>query len=368
MSFVRQVFVRLVLAAGVAGGRYALARFGDDAAPAARGGERGAPAPAPVIVETVRFESDAAVIEAIGTGTALSAAELTPEAAGRVVEILFAAGERVGADAPLLELDDDEERLALDLAEVTLANARQQLERYERAAPSGAVSASEVDAARTELEAAKIEVQQAELALDRRTLRAPFAGTIGIPEVDVGDRVGEDTVVATLDDTSALLVDFEVPEAFLYGVERGAPLALESWARPGERFEGRVAAIGSRVDPVARTLQVRARVENPERLLKPGMAFTVRLPLAGERFPSVPSIAVRWERAGAFVWTVAEGAATRVPVEVLKRSDDWVLVDAALGEGDVVVVEGLQRLRPGREVEITGGAEVALAPGAADGG
>jgi len=357
MSLLRQGLIAVLLAALAAGGWYAWSAQPEAGSPAPSADE--APPPAPVVVERVRFESAAAVIEAVGTGMALQAVELTPEATGRVVEIRFEAGQRVEAGAPLLRLDAEDERLALELARVTLDDARQTLERYERAAPSGAVSASEVDAARTALAGAKIEVQQAELALEERTLRAPFAGTSGIPGVDVGDRVGESTTVGTLDDVSSLLVSFDVPEAFLYGVERGGALDLTTWARPGDRFEGAVAAIGSRVDPVARTLEVRARVDNAEGLLKPGMAFTVRLRLAGERFPSVPSIAVRWQREGAFVWKVTDGRAEQVPVEVLKRRDDWVLVDAELGAGDRVVVEGLQRLRPGRAVEIVGGAEVA---------
>jgi RND family efflux transporter MFP subunit len=367
MSLLRQSLIVLLLAIGAVGGWYGWQGRADEAAAPGASRAQQPPAPAPVVVEAVRFASDAAIIEAIGTGTARRAVELTPEAAGRVVAILFEAGERVAADAPLLHLDAEDERLALRLAEVTLDAARQQLERYERAAPSGAVSAAEVDAARTALDAAKIEVQQAELALAERTLRAPFAGKTGIPTVDVGDRVGEMTVVGTLDDVASLLVDFEVPEAFLAGVRRGASLELATWAWPGERFEGIVAAIGSRVDPIARTLPVRAEVDNGEGLLKPGMSFTVRLPLAGERFPSVPSIAVRWEREGAFVWRVVEGRAERVSVDVLKRSDGWVLVDAALEAGDRVVVEGLQRLRPGRAVEIVGGAEVAMAEPAGGG-
>lgn len=311
-----------------------------------------APMAAPVVVAPVRFQSDATVITAIGTGGALRAVELTPESAGRVVELLFEAGREVEAGAPLLRLDDEDERLALDLARVTLDDARQLLDRFDRMAPSGAVSASEVDSARTALAAAKIEVQQAELALSKRTLRAPISGTTGIPEVDVGDRVGETTMVGTLDDVSALLVDFEVPEAFLHGVRPGGPLTLRTWARRGERFEGEVNAIGSRVDPVSRTVRVRARVANPRGVLKPGMSFSITLPLAGERFPSVPSIAVQWERSGAFVWKIVGGRAERTPVDVLKRSDAWVLVDGALDEGDRVVVEGLQRMAPGRAVEI----------------
>ena len=326
--------------------------FGDEISGAAETEEGGAEVPAPVVVEEVRFASDAAILNAVGTGMARAAVELYPEAAGRVTDIRFRAGQRMAEGEPLLRLDDEAEQLAVDLATVRIEDARQRLERYERAEPSGAVSAGEVDAARVELEAARIELAQAELALRHRTLRAPFAGITGIPAVDVGDRITESTVVGTLDDRSALLVDFEVPEAFSYGVVEGGELDLETWARPGETFAGEVTSIGSRIDPVSRTLPVRATIINDDDRLRPGMSFSIRLPLQGERFPSVPSVAIQWDREGAFVWQVRDGAAERVFADVLKRSEGWVLLDAPLEQGDLVVVEGVQRLRPGREVEI----------------
>ena len=369
MSLARQLVILVLLALAGAGGWYAWRTLdaGEPAAAAAAPG-RGADAPAPVVVEPVRFQSDAAVIEAVGTGRAAQAVELTPEAAGRVVEILVEPGARVDAGAPLVKLDAERERLAVELARVELGDARRQLDRFERIAPGGAVSESQVDTARVAVASAEIALEQAELALAERTVRAPFAGVVGIAEVDVGDRVDEDTELASFDDVSSILVDFEVPEAFLAGVAQGAELELESWARRGERFTARVEAIASRIDPVARTVRVRARADNASGRLKPGMSFAVRLPLAGERFPSVPSIAVRWEREGAFVWRVQELRARRVAVEVLKRSDAQVLVDGALAAGDRVVVEGMQRLRDGRAVEVMDGAAVAAVADGRDGG
>lgn len=307
---------------------------------------------APVVVQKVRFTSDAAILDAVGTGAARTAVELYSEAAGRVTEILFQAGQRVAAGDALLRLDDEEEKLAVELARVRIEDVRQRLDRYERAAPRGAVSESEVETVRTELAAARIELAQAELALRQRTLEAPFAGITGIPEVDVGDRVSDQAMVGTLDDRSVLLVDFEVPEAFAYGVAEGNELMLSTWARPGESFTGTVASIGSRIDDVSRTVRVRAAVPNTEDHLRPGMSFSIRLPLTGERFPSVPSIAVQWDREGAYVWRVENGKAAQVFASVLKRSEGWVLLDGPLEEGDQVVVEGVQRLKPGRAVEI----------------
>jgi len=314
---------------------------------------RSAAGPAPVVVTPVSMASNAAVIEAVGTGEAAKAVTLYPEAAGQVTEILFEAGEHVEKGDPLLRLDADDEELAVELARVRLQDARQQLARYENTAPSGAVSKSEVDQARTALSAARIELAQAELALRKRTLRAPFDGVISIPDVEAGDRVTTSTAISTLDDRSTLLVEFEVPEAFAQGVAKGDPIEASSWALPGEQFDGVVDSLASRIDAQTRTLRVRARMDNDHDRLRTGMSFTIRLPLQGERFPSVPSIAVQWDRRGAYVWRIADGAAERIEVEVLKREDEWILVDAPLSPGEDIVVEGVQRLQPGRAVDVT---------------
>lgn len=342
------LLLALVLWWGVPG-LSSVKQAGDSGAPPARAAQ----SPAPVVVTPVRMASNAAVIEAVGTGDAAKAVTLFPEAAGRVTEILFEAGDYVERGDPLLRLDVDDEELAVELAHVRLQDARQQLERYETTAPSGAVSTSEVDQARTALSAARIELAQAELALRKRTLKAPFDGVISIPDVEVGDRVTTSTAISTLDDRSTLLVDFEVPEAFAEGVARGDPVRAGTWALPGETFEGVVDSLATRIDSQTRTLRVRARIDNESDRLRTGMSFNIRLPLQGERFPSVPSIAVQWDRRGAYVWRAKDGTVERIEVQVLKREDEWILVDAPLSPGDEIVVEGVQRLQAGRAVEVT---------------
>jgi len=354
---VRRQFLWLVAAVPVFGLIAAL-MFADvgaflGSAPAAPGPSRAATdKPEPVVVQPVGTGSDGAVIEAVGTGKAARSVTLFPEDAGRVEAVLYEAGDRVEQGQPLLRLDDDEERLAVELARVRLKDAEQKMARYEKAAPTGGISATVVDEARTALELARLELQRAELELAHRTLTAPFAGVTGIAAVEAGDRVTEDTAVGTLDDRSVLLVDFEIPEVFARGVKLGSPLTVESWARPGERFEGEVASVDSRIDPQKRTLRLRARVPNDADRLRAGMAFRIRLPLAGDEFATVPSVAIQWDRTGAYVWLVADTRARRVPVRVIKRSDGLVMVEGDIAPGDRVVVEGVQRLRGGMAVEL----------------
>jgi len=308
---------------------------------------------APVIVGEARFESSAAMVQAVGTGKAVRAVALHPEVSGQVTQILFQAGAKVEKGAALLRLDDEEQKLAVDLARLRLKEARQLLVRYEQASPSGAVSASEVDAARIAVDAAAVQLSQSEVALSRRTIRAPFDGVMGIAQVEQGDRVTEATMIATLDDRSALHVDFDVPEAFAYGISTGQEINATTWALPGKAFSGEVESVASRIDPSSRLLRVRGRFANPEDQLRTGMSFVVQAAIGGETLISVPSISVQWARRGAYVWRVnKEGRVERVDVAVRKRSKDWVLVEAPLEAGDSIVTEGVLRLSEGMRVEI----------------
>ncbi|MFD1379270.1 efflux RND transporter periplasmic adaptor subunit [Fodinicurvata halophila] len=252
----------------------------------------------------------------------------------------------------MLALDKEDEELSVELAKLQLEDARQRLQRYESAAPSGAVSTSEVDQARNALSVAQIELAQAELAYTRRMLLAPFDGVIGIPQVDPGDRVTESTAIATLDDLSNLLVDFKIPEAYAYAIDKGQEVEAQTWALPGMDFTGTVTSLGSQIDEETRTLQVRARLPNEQGQLRTGMSFVMELPLSGELYPAVPAVAVQWDREAAYVWRVRDGQAERQTVEVVKRSEGWALLSAQLTGDDRVVVEGMQSLREGMPVEV----------------
>jgi RND family efflux transporter MFP subunit len=175
---------------------------------------------------------------------------------------------------------------------------------------------------------------------------------MGLAEVEVGDLVASDAVIATLDDRSVLKVEFRVPESVAAKVAVGQSVAATTPARPGEPFEGRVSAVGSRIEEDSRTLVVRAEIDNAGDKLRPGMSFLVDLRFPGDERLAVPALALQWDRDGSFVWRVAGGKAERVPVGIVQRNADTVLVDGGLSPGDVIVVEGVQQLRPGAAVAL----------------
>lgn len=325
----------------------------DDAAVSGRAtGGPGAREAVPVVVEPVVLESRRTRIEAVGTARALRSVSLFPEAAGEVEAVQFAPGDRVDAGDVLLELDSEDQRLALELAEVRLKDARRLLDRYVAANRSGerTVPETTVDATRLALETARIERDRARVALERRSVTAPFDGYVGITDVDPGDRIDPATEITTLDDRSALLVTFDVPEAFVGRLTPGDPIEIETWTADRLGATGEVVDLGSRIDPATRAFAARARVPNPEDRLRPGMSFRIRLDLEGAAFPKVPEVAVQWGSEGAYVWVAEEGIARRVPAAIVQRLSGSVLVDAELSPGDLVVGEGVQSMREGLAV------------------
>ena len=310
------------------------------------------PRAVPVVTETLRFERARTRIEAVGTARAKLSAEIFPATSGEVVSVNFEPGQFVSKGDVLVELDAREASLAVRLAKIRLEDATRLYERYSRSANSGAVLPTTLDAARTAMEAARINLESAEIDLDYQTIEAVFDGHVGATEVDPGDRIGPNTLVTTLDDRSSLLMSFDIPEAFVGELAPGEMVSLETWSRSGSAIDGEIVDIGSRIDPQNRTFEARARVENTDDRLRPGMSFRVAIDVTGERFAVVSEIALQWGAEGAFVWSIVDGAAVRVPVEVIQRREGRVLVDGELPENASVVVEGTQSMREGVPVKL----------------
>ncbi|MEX0708459.1 MAG: efflux RND transporter periplasmic adaptor subunit [Woeseia sp.] len=303
-----------------------------------------------VIVEPLQFQRAGTRLEAVGTSRALRSIVLQPETSGEVIAVNFQPGQRVSSGDALVRLDSREQELAVALAEVRLEDATRLYDRYQRTGDSGAVLPTAIDAARTAVEAARIERDRARVNLDYRTIEAPFGGFVGITEVDPGDRINPDTLITTLDDRSALLVSFEVPEALIGDIQVGNEVSVATWNSRTPNAVGEIVDIGSRIDPATRTFVVRARVENDPDTLRPGMSFRVSVDVPGKLYPAIAETSVQWGADGAYIWTVSNGQAQRKMVQIVQRQQGVVLVDADLDEGDLVVVEGIQRMRNGVDV------------------
>ena len=313
---------------------------------------RPAAAATPVIAEPLTFEYARTKIEAVGTSRAILSADLYPATSGEVVAVTMEPGQFVRAGDTLVKLDSREETLAVRLASLKLEDAQRLYDRYSRSADSGAVLPTTLDAARTAVELARVELEGAEIALADRTIKAVFDGYVGTTDVDRGDRIGPDSLVTTLDDRRALLVSFDVPEQFIGELSVGDSVRMETWSAAMPAVRGEIVDVGSRIDRASRSFTARARVANDDDALRPGMSFQVRADVMGQRYAAVAETGIQWGADGAYIWSVVNGNAVRVPVEVIQRREGRVLVDGDFPEGLLVVVEGTQSVREGAAVNI----------------
>ncbi len=304
-----------------------------------------------VLTEPIELAEDKVVVRAIGTGEAFKSASIHPSVAGEVIAVTFKAEQQVAKGVPLIRLDDKHQQLAVRLAEVAVVEARRQVERLERLAPTGAISVARLQTTQSELESAELRLDQAKAALEDRTVHAPFDGIIGLTEIEKGDRVTAETVIATLDDRSFILVEFNLPEEYAGRIKVGDPVSLQPWTMPDRKTQGAVSELGSRIDPVTRSLRVKAKIVNPDDAIRPGTSFEVRLFFKGRSYPTVLEVSVLWSRDGAYLWRVTEGKIEKVFVKIVRRDKGRILVDGPLEAGDVIVVEGVQGLRIGQPIK-----------------
>lgn len=293
-------------------------------------------------------------LNAIGNGEAIHSVTVTPTATGNLTEILVRSGEKVAQGQVIARLDSDDQKIAADQARLTRDSAREKVERYRNLSTARAVSAVDVRDAEIAMQTAELALKTAELDLKRRDIVAPSKGVVGIITVNVGDYVTTTTPIAVVDDRSEILVDFWVPERFANKISVDQPVTAFAIAQPGNQLDGAIHAIDNRLDQASRTLRVRARLENPDDKLRAGMSFSVTVAFDGDTYPTVDPLAIQWSSEGSYIWRVSGDKSEKVPVKIIQRNPDKVLVDAALKEGDEVVTEGVQRLRDGGAVRIAG--------------
>jgi len=312
-----------------------------------------------VITQLVNFTPNDHTFEAVGTGKAQYSADIHSAISEEVMEVRFKSQQHVKRGDILVQLDDRQEKLAVQLAKVKLKNTKSLYERYTKAVRNGAVPQSEVDQAEANYEAAKVELDQAALSLEERKIVSPFDGIVGIPNIDPGDRVTPDMLITGLDNREVLYVDFEVPES-LAGALREAQankqkIIATTPSYPGQIFFGTITAQESRFNAATRTLMARASINNEDDILRPGMSFKTKWEIPGKSYATAPEISLQWGREGSYIWVIQNGQAKQVMARVVARKAGQVLLDGDISEGDDIVVEGVQRLRPGTKVEVIKG-------------
>jgi membrane fusion protein (multidrug efflux system) len=348
------VFVLAVVAAGawLAFGRGAPAPGGNRAAPA-MGGPPGMGRPLPVNVARVREEEFSDRLEAIGTTSANESITVTARAQGIIRALRFEDGQTVNKGDEIATIDAGEQDAKLNVELANLDEQRKGLERTAGLAKSQNVSQSKLDEQTAALRKAEANVAAARARIADYRIVAPFGGILGTRKVSVGALVSPGTVVTTLDDISVVKLDFAVPENFLSALRPGLDIEATTAAYPGEIFKGQVLAVDSRVDPVTRSIAIRALMPNPDLRLRPGMLMIVDLIKNRRQSLVIPEQALIPDPSAQFVFVISpDNVASRVKVTIGRRRLGYVEILEGLSAGDLVVTEGTIDVRPGGKVDV----------------
>ncbi len=327
-----------------------------------RGAAAGAAPPATVdVMSRVAPVEWRDTLEALGTARANESVTLTAKVSETVRKVAFDSGDIVRAGDVIVDLSSGAQLAGLEEARAAYQEAERQLARGQELAQKQLISASQLDTQRSTRDAAKARMDVVRAQLSDRVITAPFDGILGLRRVSPGSLVTPGTAIATLDDISVIKLDFTVPERYLAVLAKGQEITARSETYPDREFRGKVASVDSRVDPVTRSVTVRAEIPNLERQLRPGMLLSVRLYQSPRQAIVVPEIAVIQVGTEAFVYRVAQDeTASRAKVTLGARRRGEVEVTSGLAEGDTIVTEGAVKLRDG--------ARVTAAPAAAAGG
>lgn len=333
-------------------GGYALQKRPAPSGPAATPSAAPAVAPIPVDVITVAQESFDLRVQATGTLLARESVELVSELNRRLSKVRADEGAQVKKGQVLFELDAADLNAELGRLEVQARLAKVTLDRSQKLSSEGLSTQQELDTAQANLDAADAQRRVLGVTLSKTVIRAPFSGTLGLRRVSEGAWVSPSTVLATLQDTSTLKLDFTLPERYGGLVALGSEFQFKV-SGSGESYKGKVLAQEPTVDKQTRSILVRGVVEQQPRLL-PGTFATVEVPLRTEQALLIPAIAVVPDVEGRRVFVVKDGTARGVPVEIGARTSDRVQILSGLNPGDQVVVSNLLRMRSGAKVKLLG--------------
>jgi len=329
-----------------------------------------APKPTTVAVEEAKVEQWPPQLEAIGTLRAFQGIVVAPQVAGVVTAIHFESGDDAPAGAPLVDLDTSVEVADLDNGLAQLKNANVSLERANRLIATGNTPQSTVDAALAARDSAAASVEHTRAVIAQKAIKTPFAGRLGLRNVDLGQYVAAGVGLTTLQQLDPIYVDFSAPEGALATLAVGQETTLAVDAQPGRSFTGKVTAIDARVSSDSRNVTVRAEFANPDHKLLPGMFADVTVTTgAPADVLTVPRTAIVYSLYGdnAFVVVPAKSGdglmVERRFVHVGATRGERIAVADGVKVGEKVVIAGQIKLQQNSPVTIDQGG--ALPPPAA---
>jgi membrane fusion protein (multidrug efflux system) len=338
-------------------------------------GSQSALPPETVTTAAARTESWEALITSVGSLEAVQGVMLTAELPGKIVRIAFEPGTRVKAGDLLLQQDVSSEEAQLRAAEATLALAKLELERSGKLLATKAVAKAKYDTDMAQYKQAMAQVDGIRATIRKKTIRAPFDGSLGIRLVNLGQILNEGEPIVSLQTINPIFVNFSLPQQQLGQVKPGLNVRVTTDALPGQVIEGQITAISPEVDAATRNIRIQATVANNQERLRPGMFVNVAVVLPSRQdVLAIPATAVLYAPYGDTVFVVhekesEEGTSSvkvvqQKIVQLGEKRGDFVAVVSGLDKGETVVSTGVFKLRNDQAVVVdnTLAPEFKLAP------
>jgi membrane fusion protein (multidrug efflux system) len=297
-------------------------------------------------------------IQALGTLQANEQVTLSSSVTEIIETIHFEDNQRVKKGDLLVKLDTREELAELAEQEAKLSQAQQQLKRLTPLASRGATSQTLIDEARMEVDTTKARIKAIKARISLRQIRSPFDGILGLRDVSVGSLIQAGGVITTVDDDSVMKLDFTIPSLYLTSVKKGLKITATSKAFADKEFSGVVSAISSRIDPISRSVEVRALIKNDSRILKPGLLMHVKIQTNKREKIVIPEICIVSNNTQNSVFVVEKNNDLRVAkkrkVKIGGRKKGYVEIVSGLSEGERIISDGLVKVKQNTPVKIMG--------------
>lgn len=326
-------------------------------------GKQFAPPPETVTSAAVTRDSWETLLTAVGSLDAVQGVTITAEVTGKVAKIAFEPGSRVATGDLLVQQDISAETAQLRSAEATAELARINFERSEKLLPEKVISQSDYDNAQAQLTQALAEVDNIKAVIAKKTIRAPFAGRLGIRMVNLGQVIDEGQAIVTLQSLDPIFVNFLVPQQQLALIRQGLEVRVTSDALPGQEINGKITAINPEVDAATRNIRVQATLANPNEQLRPGMYANVAVVLPDKKdVMAIPATAVLYAPYSDSVFVIEKakgpdgkpaGQTVRQQfVRLGEKRGDFIAVTSGLKPDETVVSTGVFKLRNGQAVVV----------------
>jgi len=350
---VRLILVALFLAAVLAG----IFGWKQHTAQQMSAAQAGGPPPAVIAAASVEKESWQPYIQVVGSLEAVAGIEVTSEVGGQVSAINFNSGEKIKRGDLLLELDSqtDQAHFQALVAERTLAQLN--FERIAKLVREKSISKSDYDEARATLDAAEARVTGQLALIDKKRIRAPFEGRLGIRRVDLGEYLSPGSAIVPLEQLDPIYADFSLPERDLARVGNDQVVEVRVQAYPAQIFSGRIIAMDPGINAGTRSFRLRAQLANPDQLLRPGMFADIHVQLPQrDGVITIPDTAISYAPYGDSVFVIEQNetsyVVSRRRIETGTTRSGRVAVLSGLSEGELVVSAGHNKLRNGQTVVI----------------